>query len=35
LHMDADQNLLTATTEDRARAMEAFRERTTALFTGD
>jgi enoyl-CoA hydratase/carnithine racemase len=35
LHMDADQNLLTATTDDRRQAMLAFLNKTSATFVGD
>jgi hypothetical protein len=35
LHMDADQNLLTATTDDRKQAMLAFLNKTSATFVGD
>ena len=35
LHMDADQNLLTATTDDRKHAMQAFIDRTSPVFTGN
>ncbi len=35
MHMDRDQNLLTATTADREEAMRAFAEKRPAKFTGD
>jgi len=35
LHMDADQNLLTATTDDRRQAMLAFLNKTSTTFVGD
>ena len=35
LHMDADQNLLTATTDDRRQAMLAFLNKTPTTFVGD
>ena len=35
LHMDADQNLLTSTTDDRKHAMQAFIDRTSPEFTGN
>ena len=35
MHMDVDQNLLTAMTEDRRAAIQAYLEKTTATFTGN
>ena len=35
MHMDADQNLFTAGTEDRAAAIKAYLEKTEPRFTGD
>jgi len=35
LHMDTDQNLLTATTEDRRQAMLQFLTKSPATYTGD
>ncbi len=35
MHMDADQNLLTQTTEDRRRAARAYLDETKAEFEGD
>jgi enoyl-CoA hydratase/carnithine racemase len=35
MHMDRDQNLLTASTSDREEAMRAFAEKRAAKFTGD
>ena len=35
MHMDVDQNLLTAGTDDRARAAEAYPNGAPATFTGD
>jgi len=35
MHMDADQNLLTQTTADRRRAIEAYLGKTEAAFEGD
>jgi enoyl-CoA hydratase/carnithine racemase len=35
LHMDADQNLLTSTTDDRKHAMQEFIDRTSPEFTGN
>ena len=35
MHMDADQNLLTATTEDLREGMMAFRENRDPKFVGN
>ena len=35
MHMDVDQNLLTASTQDRDRAIEAYLQKSAAEFTGD
>ncbi len=35
MHMDADQNMFTAGTEDRAAAIKAYLEKTEPRFTGD
>lgn len=35
MHMDSDQNLLTQQTDDRARAISAYLNKTTPGFTGD
>ncbi len=35
MHMDADQNLLTQTTQDRNAAIAAYLDKTTPSFTGD
>jgi len=35
MHMDVDQNLLSAVTEDRAEALRSYREKTEPEFTGN
>ena len=35
MHMDADQNLMTQTTDDRRRAIEAYLAKSEAVFRGD
>jgi enoyl-CoA hydratase/carnithine racemase len=35
MHMDADQNMFTATTKDRAAAIQAYLEKTQTTFSGD
>jgi enoyl-CoA hydratase/carnithine racemase len=35
MHMDTDQNLLSASTQDRERAMEAYLNQTPPIFTGN
>ena len=35
MHMDVDQNLLSQTTDDRAKAIEAYLAKTTPTFTGN
>ena len=35
MHMDADQNLLTTTTEDRKAAIKSYLEKTAPTYTGN